>query len=82
MTLGRQGDADRGALAQPAFDKQLTAMQFDQAAGQRQTEAGAFMAARQRIGHLAERLLHAFDIFLRDADTGIGDGHFQPTIGQ
>src|SRR3546814_3603370 len=39
------------------------------------------MAARQCTGHLAERLLYAFDILFGDADTAIGHPHDDTATG-
>src|SRR5262249_32626515 len=62
-----------GALAELALEAEAAALQLDQAACQRQAEAGAFVAAVEAALGLGEGLQHAYQILGSDADTGIAD---------
>ena len=50
-------------------------MQFDQRLGQRQAQAGAFIAALQPVIDLAERLAGDLDILRDHADAGVAHRH-------
>src|SRR5262245_36989245 len=70
---GRERDDRAGSLAGRAFEAQVAAVQPRQAARQGQAEARAVELAVQRRVHLHERLQHALEIALRDADAVVAD---------
>ena len=66
-----QDDGDAGARAPRAVDRQSAAMQIEQRLGERQAEAGAFVAPLQPAVDLTERLERDLDIGLRHTNAGI-----------
>src|SRR5437016_1410974 len=72
----RQAHGDRGAEARPAGDLERAAVQLDQAAADRQAEAGAAVLARERVLDLVEGLADPRQLVRRDADAAVryGDG--------
>src|SRR6185437_2531708 len=69
----RKFDDRPGALAELALEAEGAAMQLDEAARQRQTEAGALIAAVEAAFRLSERLQHAHQVIGPDADAGIAN---------
>src|SRR3954451_24680831 len=69
----RQAELGGRSDVEHAVEDQLAAMQFDQRLGDRQTETGTLVAARQVIFNLFKRLQYFFQLLGRDPDPGILD---------
>src|SRR5690349_9090006 len=69
----RQPHRGDGALARRAVDDELAAMQLGHRAGERQSEAGALIFAREPAVDLAEGAQRFLEIMGGDADAGILD---------
>ena len=68
-----QEDGEGRALAELALDLDLAAVELDEAARERQAEAGALGADAVRLGELLELAEQPRQILARDADAGVGD---------
>ena len=66
-----QVDGDGGSDSRRTLDHEASSVKFDQGAGYRQPEAGAWKLARKRRLHEAERLERPWDIRFGDPDPGI-----------
>ena len=71
--LGWKLDADAGSLADLACELQLAAVQFRQAPGEREAEAGAFMGAVRFRLNMTEGFEDLFHILVGDADAVVLD---------
>src|SRR5580704_19069710 len=67
----REHDGDGGAASEGAVDDEAAAVLLDKHLGQRQSETGAAMAARQADVDLLEGLQRRRNIFGLHADAGI-----------
>src|SRR5487761_1393922 len=75
VTFGRQGDSDGCTVAWSAGYRELAAMELDQALGEGEAQAGAFVGAGPGVGDLAERLERLGDVGLFHAAAGVTHGH-------
>ena len=73
FAIDRQAHGHARALAQPAADIHLAAVQPHQALDDRQAEPGAVVAAVVGRARLEERLAEARQIVVADADAGVLD---------
>src|SRR5436190_17572228 len=71
--VARQAKLGGRSDVELAVEDQLAAMQFDQRLGDRQTQPGTLVAARQVIFNLFKRLQYFFQLLGRDPDPGILD---------
>jgi hypothetical protein len=68
-----ESDSEPAAFAWLTLNPDSTAVRFDQAARDRQTEARAFPQGGVGTGHLMKIVEDRILLFLRDARSGIGD---------
>ncbi len=73
LAIDRQADGDAGALAEPARDLDLAAVQRQQSLDDRKAEPGAVVAAVVGRARLEERIADARQIVAADADAGVLD---------
>src|SRR5579859_94755 len=79
--IARQQHGDPGAGVRPAGDLDRAAVQFDEAAGERQAQPGAGVAPRQRAVDLDERIEDPVEIAFGDADAAVGHDQLQALVG-
>src|SRR3546814_12969573 len=79
--LFRQGDNDRGAGAEVAFDAEGAVVHLDEGAAERQAEAGALVLAAEAGFDLGEGLQHARLVVLGHADAGLDHAEAGPYPG-
>src|SRR5882757_3377061 len=70
FAIERQAHRDTGALARPALDLDLAAMELDEPLDDRQPETAAVVLARVGAARLEERIADAREIVRRDTDAG------------
>jgi hypothetical protein len=71
----RQGQRKGGALTRPAFNPNPPAVKLDERPGDVEAEAGALLAALERVGGASEGLEEAGLVFGRDARPLVLDGN-------
>ena len=80
IPFNRKIDVYYGALADLALKVHRSAMQFGERAQQSQAQPCTVFGIGEVTIRLDERLKHALDIFLGDAEAGIGDNHSDAAV--
>src|SRR6266404_673695 len=77
--MGGHGKREGRSAPHLALHPQAAAVELDELSRQRQPETGALALARG-VAHLAKLLEDRLLVLWRNADAGVGDGHFDSAV--